>query len=101
MTKKRFSLLLERRRITRRLTACLIVNRGTGALTANTLTAKPAEKHQEHGGDFFFSLMALSNAGMAGGWGGVGGVSLWLSLPPFTHIQECVGILNTSCHRED
>lgn len=54
MTKKRFSLLLERRRITRRLTACLIVNRGTGALTANALAAKPAEKHQEHGGDFFF-----------------------------------------------
>lgn len=54
VTKKRFSLLLERRRITRRLTACLIVNRGTGALTANALTAKPAEKHQEHGGDFFF-----------------------------------------------
>lgn len=54
VTKKRFSLLLERRRITRRLTACLIVNRGTGALTANALAAKPAEKHQEHGGDFFF-----------------------------------------------
>lgn len=54
VTKKRFSLLLERRRITRRLTACLIVNRGTGALTANALTAKPAEKHQEHGGDLFF-----------------------------------------------
>lgn len=54
VTKKRFSFLLERRRITRRLTACLIVNRGTGALTANALTAKPAEKHQERGGDFFF-----------------------------------------------
>lgn len=39
VTKKRFSLLLERRRITWRLTACLIVNRGTGALTANALTA--------------------------------------------------------------
>lgn len=56
VTKKRFSLLLERRRITRRLTACLIVNRGTGALTANALAAKPAEKHQEHGGDFFFFI---------------------------------------------
>lgn len=54
VTKKRFSLLLERQRITWRLTACLIVNRSTGALTANALTAKPAEKHQEHGVDFFF-----------------------------------------------
>lgn len=44
----------------------MIVNRGTGALTANALAAKPAEKHQEHGGDFFFSLMALSNAGGGG-----------------------------------
>lgn len=63
VTKKRFSLLLERQRITWRLTACLIVNRSTGALTANALTAKPAEKHQEHGVDFFL-LMALSNTGM-------------------------------------
>lgn len=65
VTKKRFSLLLERRRITWRLTACLIVNRGTGALTANALTAN-LQKNTRNMESlfFFFSLMALSNTGM-------------------------------------
>lgn len=53
MTKKRFSLLLERRRITWRLTACLIVNRGTGALTANALTAN-LQKNTRNMESFFF-----------------------------------------------
>lgn len=67
VTKKRFSLLLERRRITWRLTACLIVNRGTGALTANALTAnlqKNTRNMESFFFFFFFSLMALSNTGM-------------------------------------
>lgn len=65
VTKKRFSLLLERRRITWRLTACLIVNRGTGVLTANALTANLQKKHQEHAAFFLLlSLMGLSNTGM-------------------------------------
>lgn len=54
VTKKRFSLLLERRRITWRLTACLIVNRGTGVLTANALTANLPKKHQEHGAFYYY-----------------------------------------------
>lgn len=64
VTKKRFSLLLERRRITWRLTACLIVNRGTGALTANALTANLQKNTRNMESIFFFSLMALSNTGM-------------------------------------
>lgn len=63
VTKKRFSLLLERRRITWRLTACLIVNRGTGALTANALAAN-LQKNTRNMESFFFSLMALSYTGM-------------------------------------
>ena len=53
VTKKRFSLLLERRRITWRLTACLIVNRGTGVLTANALTAN-LQKNTRNMECFFF-----------------------------------------------
>lgn len=65
VTKKRFSLLLERRRITWRLTACLIVNRGTGVLTANALTAN-LQKNTRNMEPFFLLLllMGLSNAGM-------------------------------------
>lgn len=54
VTKKRFSLLLERRRITWRLTACLIVNRGTGVLTANALNCKPAENTRNMESLFFY-----------------------------------------------
>lgn len=59
VTKKRFSLLLERRRITWRLTACLIVNRGTEALTANALTANLQKNTRNMESFFFFLLMAL------------------------------------------
>lgn len=56
VTKKRFSLLLERRRITWRLTACLIVNRGTGALTANALTANLQKNTRNMESIFFFFI---------------------------------------------
>lgn len=89
VTKKRFSLLLERRRITWRLTACLIVNRGTEALTANALTAN-LQKNTRNMESFFFFI----NGSLILAWG-----TLPLSL--FVDIPECVGILNISCHSED
>lgn len=91
VTKKRFSLLLERRRITWRLTACLIVNRGTEALTANALTAN-LQKNTRNMESFFFFI----NGSLILAWG-----TLPLSLLLFVDIPECVGILNISCHSED
>lgn len=64
VTKKRFSLLLERRRITWRLTACLIVNRGTGVLTANALTANLQKNTRNMESFLLLLLMGLSNTGM-------------------------------------
>lgn len=81
VTKKRFSLLLERRRITWRLTACLIVNRGTGALTANALTAN-LQKNTRNMESFFFFFFI--NGSLILAWG-----TPLLSLPLRRHSRMC------------